>query len=407
MKRTYLIIAFAVPTAFAVVSTFAVDSDFAVVSAFDVGTDGSFPADRLENGSSALTRYQAPPQPPSKPDADPSPPARSDAPAPLPSTPETLPSAQKKPDRANYAEHVVIDWRFPLVELEARVVLRAGPLELLACSPGTREHESILQIPAKPLRVFEALGLIGLTPGAPVRYDAAKDQWIAPTGDRLMLRVLAEFPFGKATMPVEAWLLDLKDRSRKIEAIPWVFAGSDRLEDGAFGADVDGTIVCVVDFSSALMTVGEAHSADDEVLWLGADPAFVPREGTRCSLLISAPPQDMRKAEVTADGKLLLGGKEVSVDQLVVDWKSSSTTPQAQQEKSPQPFAPGESDKEVALGESAGQVVPGEARNSRLRLIELSPVGKVKRDALRPHVEALLAAGVPASAILIDPRRFE
>ncbi len=357
---------------------------FALVAAI-----AAFAGGLIATGSSALACSQAPPSP--TPAPKPPPPSQLDAPG----------SPQKKPDRANYADHVVIDWRFPLVELEARVVLRAGPLELLACSPGTREHESILQIPAKPLRVFEALGLIGLTPGSPVRYDAAKDQWIAPTGDRLLLRVLAEFPFGKATAPVEAWLLDLKDRSRKIGAIPWVFAGSDRLEDGAFGADVDGTIVCVVDFSSALMTVGEAHSADDEVLWLGADPAFVPREGTRCSLLISAPPRDTRAVEVTTDGKLLLNGKEVSVDQIVVDWKSPAAAPQSPEGDRGQAAAAGGDARPDAKG------APGGAADSRLRLIELSPAGKVKRDILRPHVEALLAAGVPASAVLIDPRRFE
>src|ERR1043166_8218583 len=39
---------------------------------------------------------------------------------------------------------VRIDWEQKAVEIDARVVLREGPLELFACSPQTKEHESIL-----------------------------------------------------------------------------------------------------------------------------------------------------------------------------------------------------------------------------------------------------------------------
>ena len=70
-----------------------------------------------------------------------------------------------------FAQGVWIDWRQATVELDARVVLRTGPLELLACSPRTREHESILVVPARPMHVFQALGLVGLEAGSPLRYD--------------------------------------------------------------------------------------------------------------------------------------------------------------------------------------------------------------------------------------------
>ena len=60
-----------------------------------------------------------------------------------------------------------IDFAKKHVEVAARVVLREGVLELFACSRGTREHESVVAIASRPLHVFEALGLIGLTPGTP------------------------------------------------------------------------------------------------------------------------------------------------------------------------------------------------------------------------------------------------
>jgi len=68
-----------------------------------------------------------------------------------------------------FADGIQINWTRKQVEVEATVVLREGPLELLACSPNTREHESILVIEARPLHIFKAMGLIGLQPGKPVR----------------------------------------------------------------------------------------------------------------------------------------------------------------------------------------------------------------------------------------------
>ena len=75
-----------------------------------------------------------------------------------------------------YAPGVRIDWTRGVIELDARVVLREGLLELFACSPRTREHESIFVVPAQPRRIYEALGLIGMEPGSPVRYDPERDK---------------------------------------------------------------------------------------------------------------------------------------------------------------------------------------------------------------------------------------
>ena len=90
---------------------------------------------------------------------------------------------------AQFGPGVRIDWQKRVVELDAEVVLRQGSLELLACSPQTREHESILRVHAKPLHVYQAMGLIGLTPGSPMKFDEKSKQWRRPTGDSLRLSV--------------------------------------------------------------------------------------------------------------------------------------------------------------------------------------------------------------------------
>ena len=99
------------------------------------------------------------------------------------------PSAQAIGQSKPYAAGVAIDWHRRSVEVVGRVVLRDGPLELFACSARTREHESIVAIDARPLHLHQAMGLIGLEPGSPGRFDPKTERWIAPTGDTLRLRL--------------------------------------------------------------------------------------------------------------------------------------------------------------------------------------------------------------------------
>ena len=222
-------------------------------------------------------------------------------------------AGSKKP--AQYGPGVGIDWQARVIELDAEVVLRKGSLELLACSPQTREHESILRVQAKPLHVFQAMGLIGLTPGSPMRYDKNSKRWHQPTGDSLALSVRYSVKGKTTVVPVGRWLrgVDHKSHSEKIE---WVFAGSRTLESGKFGADLDGTVVCVVDFDTALITVRDLHSADNEALWLEANTEAIPPVGTRCTLVIQAAPGSVPIVHLLVDGSLRHRGKPITLTTL-------------------------------------------------------------------------------------------
>ena len=195
--------------------------------------------------------------------------------------------ADRKGAIVEYAEGVRINWPQMQVELDAVVVLRSGPLELFGCSPHTREHESILRVPARPVRICEALGLIGLTPGRPVTYEAAADDWLPATGDTLEVEV--SYRQGGQVRTAKPWDW-MKDARTGAAARPgrWIFCGSRRFEDGSFGADHEGTVLCVVDFGTALIGLAEQHTADNAALWLMADPDVVPPVGTRCTLVIRA-----------------------------------------------------------------------------------------------------------------------
>ncbi|MCP4250308.1 MAG: hypothetical protein GY778_24965 [bacterium] len=185
------------------------------------------------------------------------------------------------------APGVHIDWAKPQVEVAARVVLREGLLELLACSPQTREHESILRVEARPLHIFQALGLIGLEAGSPAGYDPTTERVVPARGHPINLEVRYEVNGKPRTDNVWDWLINAETK-KPPSPRPWIFCGSRQFPGGAFGADVDGTVVCVVDFDTALISLPESHSADNALLWVTANTERIPPMGTECTLLFRA-----------------------------------------------------------------------------------------------------------------------
>lgn len=218
--------------------------------------------------------------------------------------------AEKKSGTKEFAPGIVIDWSAAAVELDAKVVLREGPLELLACSPQTKEHESILVIPARPLNIFQALGLIGLQPGSPPFYDEKQEKWYPASGEPLELRVRWRAGDSARDEPATKWLSEPRT-GKPPESLIWVFSGSVMREREKFAADGDGTVAAVVDFDSALISPSVRHSADDEELWLIANKDEIPPVGTRCTLLVRSAYHPRIEAAVTPSGALEVDGKPV------------------------------------------------------------------------------------------------
>jgi hypothetical protein len=202
---------------------------------------------------------------------------------------QPIPTETKPPQRGKvvqFAPNLRIDWNQRRVEIDGTVVLREGPLELFACSINTREHESIVAVNVQPQRIFHALGLVGLTPGRPIQYDEQTQSWRPATGDRVRIHVRWKRNDRSHTTDIGQWMRTV-DSDKPVPPDIWRFAGSDTAPDGTFMADVDGTIICVVDFVSAIIAVGESKSADNESLWVHAHTPKIPPIGTKVTILIT------------------------------------------------------------------------------------------------------------------------
>ncbi len=196
-------------------------------------------------------------------------------------------STRPKTRIVDFQPGIRIDWAKPHVEVEGKVILREGQLELFAYSkaPAPKEHETILLLAARPLHVFEALGLIGLVQGRPLSYDWETKKTTLPSGDAVDILVRYKVDGECVERSACDWMRDVA-RDRPMEPTPWLFTGSARDEKGRFRADLDGTVVTVVNFDSSLLSLPESHSESNADLWLVANTKAIPPIGTRVTLIL-------------------------------------------------------------------------------------------------------------------------
>ena len=217
--------------------------------------------------------------------------------------PATGPAA-REPHIVQFQPGVRINWTQHQVEIDVTVVLREGAIELFVCCPWQREYESIVRMEGRPTHVYQAMGLIGLTPGHPDRVDD-QEKFVPASGDPVDVEV--RYPGADGVIrqePIEAWM-ELSAGGGPVGRLPWVFAGSVPLEGGkGIASDVEGTVVAVVDFSTSLIALPEYHTDSNDELWLRPKTAHIPPVGTKGQILIRAAPIRLR---LEAGGRVRFG----------------------------------------------------------------------------------------------------
>jgi hypothetical protein len=168
------------------------------------------------------------------------------------------------------------------VSFPAMTCLDAGWLEQIACSNGTREHESLLRIDVSPHLIHAALLAAGFTPGRPGAWeiDAVGAMHLRPPdGDPLQVLV----QHNGRTFPVTNWVIG-------DAPLQWRFAGS--IEDCGYAANRSGSIVGLVTFGDEVVgcerVVPDRADVAQPSWEVAAD--LVPPLGTPVRLVFSKPP---------------------------------------------------------------------------------------------------------------------
>lgn len=229
------------------------------------------------------------PPPPASGATGPVPPAATPGPVPAPLLRELFP-------------HVRADVKAGWVEIDGIVPIDchdpATPivyLEVVVCTPDTKEHESLVMTRARPSHVHAALLACGLTPGRPGSWTwdapARALRAHAPTGDRLTVTIAYRDEQGRELEASAADWIVSEHTGRRLrgdgspEAPTWVFAGSvmaTRAGREVYDADGTGTLVGLATFGMETIAWPDVFSheaAISEPEWI-ADVGRVPKYGT-------------------------------------------------------------------------------------------------------------------------------
>lgn len=289
-----------------------------------------------------------------------------------------------------YQPGVMIDWWKKQVLLAGEIVLREGELELFACSPNTKEHETIVRVRCRPVHVFQALGLIGLEPGKPPLYDNKTKEVVPATGQRLDINVRWTADGRTQTVPIWQWLWNKQD-NRPSDPVEWVFSGSMVTKEGYLLADMDGTVITVVDFESALISVPAHHTSSNADLWLQAYTEKIPPAGTPVTVIIEA-----GKAQLTFRlddmGQLYVNDQPSTLREAIQTVRQASQRPVGEDAE---PAAGGRPPQAVIEYVSEASRVQAEQLALALRQVGLSDV--LIRQVLADG-DALASVGLPAGS---------
>lgn len=161
-------------------------------------------------------------------------------------------------------------------------------LELIVCSPDTREHESLVVTEASPSLIHAALLAVGVEPGAPGGFVESADgiERVEPLGDRVRVELITS----GGTALSGSWIRT-RDGGR-IEPLAFVFAGSRESDRGGairYDADGTGVVIGLATFGSEVIAparVISPESAIDEPTLL-ARRGVIPERGTPVTVRVT------------------------------------------------------------------------------------------------------------------------
>ncbi|MEC8475496.1 MAG: YdjY domain-containing protein [Planctomycetota bacterium] len=194
-----------------------------------------------------------------------------------------------------------VDLKNKRVYLDGYVTMREGPLEMFACPIGSKEHESIIATLARPSEVHAALLAVGSRSGTPVQF---LPDFVPPTGQRIRVWICFNNLAGKFEVhDAKSWVKNTKTKATL--EIDWVFSGSGFWRDPNDGREYyradGGDMICVSNFSTAMMDLPIASSAEANSLQYSPNTPKIPERGTAIRMVLVPIPIDSPVNPVEAD----------------------------------------------------------------------------------------------------------
>jgi len=210
---------------------------------------------------------------------------------------------------------IVIDFEKQCVDLEATVCLDRGFLELVACAKGSKEHESIVTVAARPMHIHTALLLLGAKNGNPAmrkQVGVEENRWvnIPPQGDPIEVFLVTPRKDGKAIeRPISDFVVRSSERvdevdgavitarnqtekrgSEKEARLPhtFLFAGSHLRDNGPgprqYLADLSGNVISIATFGDELLCLSVHQTQENDALMWRIKRKSLPEIGTKVTL---------------------------------------------------------------------------------------------------------------------------
>jgi len=205
------------------------------------------------------------------------------------------------------------------VDVDSKVCLSEGFLELIACAKDTKEHESIIAVQAKAAHIHAALLLLRAQPGNPAMrkpIEGQEGRWVdlPPRGSKVDVFLVVEDENGKPVeRPISDFIMkgdegygpefEAREKGAKIPfpTHTFLFAGSHVYKQGegppVYLADVDGNVISISTFGDELLCLPDVLGHGNEGLVWAVDSTHLPEIGTKVLLRLRPQQSDAAPAE--------------------------------------------------------------------------------------------------------------
>lgn len=201
------------------------------------------------------------------------------------------------------------------VDLEGTICLEKGLLELIACTKGSKEHESIVAVSARAMHIHMGLLLLGANNGHPAMrkpVDEEKTRWVnvPPRGDSIDVFLVMANKDGKLIeKPISDFIVRSSGRVDEVDgtvivapdqtekrggkeetSLPhtFIFAGSHLRDNGPgprqYLADLSGNVISIASFGDELLCLPFHQTQENGALMWQVKPGTLPKVGTKITL---------------------------------------------------------------------------------------------------------------------------